>query len=90
MWHGGAGVSDPALDLARHISVLNGSDPSSVAGKISDQKVPTKQISYLSLTACRAHIKALNDAASSCVCYMLLALMHDALCCVIRTVLWAL
>jgi len=32
------GFSDPALDLARHISVLNGTDPSSIDGKISDQK----------------------------------------------------
>ena len=33
-----AGSSDPALDLARHISSLNGSD-ASTTDKISDQKV---------------------------------------------------
>jgi len=35
---GGFSGADPALELARHISVLNGADPSTVDGKISDQK----------------------------------------------------
>jgi hypothetical protein len=48
-----AGSSDPALDLARHISALNGSD-ASTTDKISDQKVSAFDATFVSshLTMC--------------------------------------